>query len=109
MSEPENTQPPRGSAAHELNAVNIALRALEGTVRVLDNQREAMTKTADEMRLDVRDMRDRMARLETKVDGLPTKDWIGGVVSKSITTTATIVGVIATILGGVVALIHYVH
>lgn len=57
----------------------------------------------------MKDVRDRLARLEVKVDGLPTKDWIGGVVNKAIATTATIVGVIATVLGGIVALIHYVH
>ena len=57
-----------------------------------------MATLAEQMRLDVRDMRDRMVALETTVKNLPTKDWIGGQVYKAVGATAIIVGMIATIL-----------
>ena len=82
----------------DLHASANEVRAVEAAVRVLETHREAMSNTAERMRVDVQDMRDRMIRLETKVDGLPTKEWFGGQVYKAVGLTAVVVGMIATIL-----------
>lgn len=92
MTGTENTQP--GSAATDLHSTTAAVRAVEAAVRVLDSQREAMAKTVEEVRLDVRDMRDRMARVETKLDALPSKLWIAGIVAAGTSFLAVVIGLL---------------
>lgn len=107
MSVIENTQPDRGVT--DLHSATAAVRAVEAAVKVLEAQRDGAARTADEMRADMRDARDRVLRLEMKVDALPTKDWIGTAVSGAIRLTATMVSLIATLVGAVITMVHLWH
>lgn len=86
------TLPPRDPRGSEIVLVEIAKIQSDG---------QYLRRDVNEMRTDVREVRDRLAKLETNVDHLPGK----GFIVAAVIATLTIVGGIITIAPRLQALV----
>lgn len=81
------------------SASTASVRAVERAVDKLEVARATIERDLERNHVDIRDMRDRLAKLETKVDGLPSKTWIGVAVLGGMTFLSAIVATMAKLFG----------
>ena len=79
----------------DYSASTPAVRAVERAVDKLEIARATIERDLERNHDDIRDMRDRLARLETKVGDLPSKTWIGVAVLGGMTFLSALVAVLA--------------
>jgi hypothetical protein len=94
--EPGIGQPPR-DFSHDVTLMEIAK---------LQSGGEYLKRDLSEMRTDMRDVRDRMARLEVRVDHLPTKGFIVAAVIASLTITGVFLAIAPKLQSFVATLPH---
>lgn len=78
----------------DISKESATVRAVEKAVTQLELHRNYMERDLQIARDDMRDVRDRLTRLETKVSDLPSKVWIGTVVIGGLVAMSAIVGLI---------------
>lgn len=89
---PESGPPPQDS-----NSSNPSVRAVERAVDKLETARGFIERDLELGRGDMRDVRDRLARIETKVGDLPSKTWIGVAVLGGMTFLSALVAILAAV------------
>jgi len=109
MSADQTSSRPEGAGSG--NPVDIGrespiIRAIDNSVKALETHRGYMERDLNETRNDMRDVKDRLSKLEVRVSDLPTKEWISDAVSKAVQRTATIVGMFAALVGIIATMIH---
>lgn len=100
-SDQSGGQTPRSEPGNppDLHAETPAVRAIQAAVKAMETHRGYIERDLNETRSDMRDVRDRLARLEVKVGDLPSKVWIGTVVVGGFVLLGVIVSLLGKLMG----------
>ena len=77
---------------------DVELGAVECAVDKLETARGYIERDLEQGRQDMRDVLDRLARLETKVSDLPSKIWIGSAVAGAMAVLSGLVALLAKVV-----------
>ena len=96
-SDQSNSQPTNPGSGNPiaLHPDSAAVRAVQAAVDELKLHRNYMERDVTKMTDEMRSVLDRMARLETKVEALPTKIWIGTAIASMAAFLTVLIGLLA--------------
>lgn len=96
-SSSSSTPSPGSGNPPEHHAENPTVRAVQAAVRELETARHYIERNLNETREEIKDVRDRLARIETTVHALPSKVWIGGILAAMTVFLTAFIGLLALV------------
>lgn len=101
MSDQSSSQPLAAGTGTptDLGRETPIIRVIDNSVKALETHRGYMERDLKETRDDMRDVRDRLSKLEVRVSLLPSKMWIGSAVMAAVVFLSAVIGPAAKLTG----------